>query len=64
MKMDNKSERALLIGTRNGNKREWDVSDALEELSLLAETAGACVAGTIIQELKRVDASLLIGGDI
>jgi len=61
MEMDNKSERALLIGTRNGNKREWDVSDSLEELSLLAETAGACVAGTIMQELKRVDASLLIG---
>jgi GTP-binding protein HflX len=61
MEMDNNRERALLIGTRNGTKREWDVSDSLEELSLLAKTAGACVAGTIIQELKKVDTSLLIG---
>ena len=61
MEINNNSERALLIGTRNGNKREWDVADSLEELSLLAKTAGAFVAGTIIQELKKVDASLLIG---
>jgi len=61
MEIDNNRERALLIGTRNGNKREWDVSDSLEELSLLTKTAGACVVGTIIQELKKIDASLLIG---
>ena len=61
MEIDTNRERALLIGTRNGNKREWDLSDSLEELSLLTKTAGACVAGTVIQELKKIDASLLIG---
>ena len=61
--MDNvkQKERALLIGTSNGNRRDWEVEDSLEELSRLAETAGACVEGTIFQELKKIDASLFIG---
>ena len=54
-------ERALLIGTSTGQKGEWEVLDSLEELSRLAETAGACVEKTIVQELKKIDASLLIG---
>jgi GTP-binding protein HflX len=54
-------ERALLIGTSNGQRGEWEVIDSLEELSRLAETAGACVEKTILQELKKTDASLLIG---
>lgn len=54
-------ERALLIGTRRGTQSGWEVSDSLEELALLAETAGACVVDTMVQELKKVDASLLIG---
>jgi GTP-binding protein HflX len=54
-------ERALLIGTSTGQKGEWEVADSLEELSRLAQTAGACVQKTILQELKKIDASLLIG---
>lgn len=54
-------ERALLIGTSTGERGEWEVADSLEELSRLAETAGASVEKTIVQELKKIDASLLIG---
>jgi len=54
-------ERALLIGTSTRQRGEWEVADSLEELSCLAETAGACVQKTILQELKKIDASLLIG---
>ncbi len=54
-------ERALLIGTSTGQRGEWEVADSLEELSRLAETAGASVEKTIVQELKKIDASLLIG---
>ena len=61
--MDNfkHKEKALLIGTRNGIRRDWEVEDSLEELSRLAETAGAIVEGTIVQELKKIDPSLFIG---
>ena len=55
-----KRERALLVGTPR-NKTDGEVTDSLDELSRLAETAGACVAKTMVQSLKRVDASLLIG---
>lgn len=54
-------EQALLIGTNNRNGMDWDAEDSLEELSRLAETAGARVETTMIQDLKKVDASLFIG---
>ena len=61
--MDNfkHKERALLIGTNNENRMDWETKDSLEELSRLTETAGARVETTIVQELKKVDASLFIG---
>lgn len=61
--MDNfkQKEKALLIGTSNVNRMDWEVEDSLKELSHLASTAGACVEATIVQELKKIDASLLIG---
>jgi GTP-binding protein HflX len=61
--MDNfkDKEKALLIGTKNSNRSDWEAEDSLEELSSLAETAGARVEGTIVQELKKIDPSLFIG---
>ena len=61
--MDNfkHKERALLIGTNNENRMDWEAKDSLEELARLTETAGARVSTTIVQELKKVDASLFIG---
>ena len=61
MKNCKNKETALLVGTRNGNRRDWEVEVSLEELSRLAETAGARVKGTIVQELKKIDASSFIG---
>lgn len=55
------NEHALLIGTNSRNGMDWDVEDSLEELSRLAETAGARVEATMIQDLKKVDASQFIG---
>lgn len=54
-------EKALLIGTHDGGSQDREVEDSVEELSRLAETAGAEVKGTIIQELKKRDPSFLIG---
>ena len=53
-------EIALLVGTRNGSRRDWEVEVSLEELSRLAETAGARVKGTIVQELKKIDDSSFV----
>jgi len=61
MEQNTNKEKALLIGTSAGQKRDWEVAESLEELSRLAETAGARVEKTIVQELKRIDPSLLIG---
>ena len=54
-------ENALLIGTTNEHGLDWDAEDSLGELSRLTETAGARVETTVVQELKKVDASLFIG---
>ena len=54
-------EKALVIGTSAGQIRDWEIAESLEELSRLAETAGARVEKTIVQELKKIDPSLLIG---
>ncbi len=39
----------------------WSIDDSLEELALLAETAGAKVVGTVTQKLDRISPSHLIG---
>ena len=61
MEKDTNKEKALLIGTSSGQQGDWEVAESLEELSRLAETAGARVEKTIVQELRRIDPSLLIG---
>lgn len=43
------------------NARRQRVEDYLEELELLADSAGAEVAGTIIQERQNIDAAYFIG---
>ncbi len=54
-------ERAILIGLSNGSVDRWVVEDYLEELTLLAETAGAEVVDRIIQERRRIDPAYFIG---
>ena len=53
------TEKALLVGIER--QGEWDVSDSLDELAQLAQTAGAEVAGSVWQKRSRADAALYIG---
>jgi GTP-binding protein HflX len=52
-------ERALLVGIER--QTGWDISDSLEELAQLAETAGAEVADQISQKKDRPDPAFFIG---
>ena len=55
------SERALLVGMHRKRDPRWEAEDSLEELARLAESAGAIVAGTILQERDAPDPRYLIG---
>jgi len=53
-------ERAVLVGVaRNGER--WLSEDHLEELALLADTAGADVIEKTIQEKNRIDPAYFVG---
>ena len=54
-------EKALLIGVIHGELDEKIVKDHLDELCLLAITAGAEVVGNITQKLSRINPSFFIG---
>jgi GTP-binding protein HflX len=54
-------ERTILVGVATATSRRATVEDYLEELSLLAESAGAAVIHRIIQERERIDATYFIG---
>ena len=48
------------VGSRVSN-RDWSVTDSLEELSHLTETAGANVVGTLTQKLDAPSSTYYIG---
>jgi len=54
-------ERAILVGMRTPGQPRWEVEDYLDELALLADTAGAVVVGRVLQERSRIDPAYLIG---
>ncbi len=54
-------ERAILVGLVTPSTRRANVEDYLQELMLLAESAGALVVHQILQERQRVDPSTFIG---
>ena len=54
-------EKALLIGVIHGELDLPIVEEHLEELELLAETAGANVVGHVTQKLSRINPSFFIG---
>ena len=58
---DSAPEIALLIGVQFGNVRGWDVNDSLDELALLADTAGAKVVDRVICRLISVHPATFIG---
>jgi GTP-binding protein HflX len=57
-------ERALLVAAeaKDGDRRgQWDAHSSLEELALLAGTAGAQVVGKVVQRLERPDPAHYLG---
>jgi GTP-binding protein HflX len=55
------SERALLVGVWWPREPEWRVRDYLDELALLARTAGAQIIDTELARRRIADAATLIG---
>ena len=54
-------EKALLVGVIHGGIDESTVMEHLEELALLADTAGAEVIGQVTQKLGRINPAYFIG---
>lgn len=54
-------ETALLVGVVRHRQPRWEAEDSLAELEQLARTAGARVAGSVLQERDRLDPRYLIG---
>ena len=58
---DKKTERAFLVGVATGAGGRARTESSVEELGLLATSAGAEVVGQLIQERPRKDPATLIG---
>jgi GTPase len=54
-------ERALLVGVALGSRGRLRSDASVDELGLLAESAGATVVGRLVQERQRADSATLIG---
>ncbi len=59
--LNKKIEKALLIGVVLPGMRRYEEEESLQELSLLADTAGAQVEHTLLQDRKHIHPSTLIG---
>ncbi len=57
-----RTERVFLIGVELKSRSTFEVADSLDELSELAQTAGAIVIGTGTQKVDRLNAGTFIGG--
>ncbi|PAZ02726.1 MAG: hypothetical protein CAK85_00145 [Spartobacteria bacterium AMD-G5] len=55
------AERVILVGLEHEGVSRWDLQDSLEELRLLADTAGAKVVESVIQRLDKPTAPFYIG---
>jgi GTP-binding protein HflX len=58
---ENFHEKVLLVGVQTNNISRTQVEESLQELSALSDTAGAFIAGTIIQSLNRPNPKYFIG---
>jgi GTP-binding protein HflX len=54
-------EKVILVGLRLPKTKKTEISESLEELARLAETAGASPEMTIIQNRQKMDPAYLIG---
>jgi GTP-binding protein HflX len=54
-------ERAFLVGVELKSQRATDIHESLAELAELSQTAGAEVAGEVIQKMESLNAATFIG---
>ncbi len=54
-------ESAIIVGVITPGLSRWEVDDSLNELELLADTAGAVVTDRVTQKLPRLSASTYVG---
>jgi len=57
----NISERAILVGVVHGGLERHVIEEHLDEMELLAETAGADVIGRVTQRLNKVNPAYFVG---
>jgi GTP-binding protein HflX len=55
------AERAILVGMALPGNSSWDTDDTLNELALLADTAGAQVVDRMVQKRESIDPAFFIG---
>jgi len=55
------AEQAILLGLRLPRQKRWEVEESLEELARLAESAGARVVATVLQERGAPSPPLYFG---
>ncbi|MFL2982946.1 MAG: GTPase HflX [Candidatus Neomarinimicrobiota bacterium] len=60
-KKDITNERALLIGVIKPSDKQQKITEHLDELELLAQTAGAEVVGRVTQRISKINPSTFIG---
>lgn len=58
---ESKREKAILVGVKLPHQFSWEIEDFLDELSLLADTAGAHVVDRVIQSRDKIDPAYYIG---
>jgi len=54
-------ERAILVGVVEPSESRWQEEEYLDELAMLADTAGAEVVGRLVQDRGRMNPAYLIG---
>ncbi|MDZ7374023.1 MAG: GTPase HflX [candidate division KSB1 bacterium] len=54
-------EKAVLVGVVEPGQSRWEAEEYLEELAMLADTAGADVVGKVFQDGGRLNPAYLIG---
>jgi GTP-binding protein HflX len=57
----NQQEKAILVGMVHAHQSQWQLEDYLDELELLAKTAGALTLGRLTQNKDRADSAFFIG---
>jgi len=57
----NQQEKAILVGMVHAHQSQYQVEDYLDELELLAKTAGAVTLGRLTQNKDRADYAFFVG---